>query len=180
MVLKRQQIRTPKHRVFNMFQKYIVENTRLGIPVLHEDEAPHGRQILDSVIYPVNFSSGCSFNTSLYRKQAEMISKEAKTGGVYVVYLSVLDVVRDPRWGRTEECFGEDPYLVSRFAENAVKGVRDGGASVQSGALVLVWVCVCGRDQPEAFGYGARYRGGIRRVRDGEGCLLRPPYRGSL
>jgi len=116
-----------REKAYNLLQKFVVENTRLGIPVLLEDEAPHGRQSLDSVIYPVCLNAGSSFNPSLYRKQAEMISKEAKLGGVDIIFQSVLDVVRDPRWGRTEESFGEDPYLVKTFAKEAVKGVRDAG-----------------------------------------------------
>ncbi len=117
-----------REKAYNLMQKFVVENTRLGIPVIHEDEAPHGRQALDSVIYPVNLNVGCSFNPELYKKQAEMIGKEAKTGGVDIVFLSVLDVALDPRWGRCEESFGEDPFVVASFAKEAVKGVRDGGA----------------------------------------------------
>lgn len=116
-----------REKAYNILQKFVIENTRLGIPVLLEDEAPHGRQALDSVIYPVNFNAGCSFNKLLYRKQAQMIAKESKICGADVVFISVLDIVRDPRWGRTEESFGEDPFLASKFAAEAVKGVRDGG-----------------------------------------------------
>ncbi|MBQ4110015.1 MAG: glycoside hydrolase family 3 C-terminal domain-containing protein [Clostridia bacterium] len=115
-----------REKAYNLMQKFILENTRLKIPVLHEDEAPHGRQVLDSIIYPVSFNAGCSFNPELYRKQAEMIGKEARLGGIDVIYLSVLDIVTDPRWGRCEESFGEDPFLASKFAAEAVKGVHDG------------------------------------------------------
>ena len=117
-----------REKAYNIMQKFVVENTRLGIPVIHEDEAPHGRQSLDSIIYPVSFNVGCSFNPALYGKQAEMIGREAKIGGVDIVFQSVLDVVRDPRWGRCEESFGEDPFAVKTFAKEAVKGVRAGGA----------------------------------------------------
>lgn len=119
-----------REKAYNILQKFVVENTRLGIPVLLEDEAPHGRQCLDSIIYPVSLNVGCSFNPELFRKQAQMIAKEAKTGGSDIIYLSVLDVVRDPRWGRTEESLGEDPFLVKSFAKEAIKGGRDGGAFV--------------------------------------------------
>lgn len=115
-----------REKAYNLLQKFVVENTRLGIPVILEDEAPHGRQSLDSIIYPVSFNVGCSFNRELYTKQAQMIAKEAKIGGVDIVFMSVLDVVRDARWGRCEESFGEDPYLVKCFAKEAVKGVRNG------------------------------------------------------
>ena len=117
-----------REKAYNIMQKFVVENTRLGIPVIIEDEAPHGRQSLDSVIYPVSFNAGCSFNPALYRKQAEMIGEEAKKGGVDLVLASVMDIALDPRWGRTEECFSEDPFVVKSFAREAVRGVREGGA----------------------------------------------------
>lgn len=119
-----------REEAYNILQKYIIENTRLGIPVLIEEDAPHGRQVLDSILYPVSLNVGCSFNPSLYREQTREIGTEAKLGGVYVPYLSVLDMAIDPRWGRFEECFSEDPYLASKMAESAVKGINDSGNMV--------------------------------------------------
>lgn len=113
-----------RERAYNLLQKFVVENTRLGIPVLVEDDAPHGRQILDSVIYPVSLNVGCSFNPALYAQQTYQIGKESKLGGVYVPYLSVFDMAVDPRWGRFEECFSEDPYLAAQMCEQAVVGMH--------------------------------------------------------
>ncbi len=114
-----------REKAYNVLQKFVIENTRLGIPILIEEDAPHGRQVLDSVIYPVSLNVGCSFNPELYVKQAEQIGKESKLGGVYVPYLSILDMAIDPRWGRFEECFSEDPYLSSKLSKSAVKGMHD-------------------------------------------------------
>ncbi len=119
-----------REKAYNILQKYIVENTRLGIPVLVEEDAPHGRQVLDSVLYPVSFNVGCSFNPALYRKQTEAIGTESRLGGCHVPYLSNLDMAIDPRWGRSEECYGEDPYLASKMSEAAVKGMNDAGSMV--------------------------------------------------
>ena len=119
-----------REKAYNILQKYVVENTRLGIPVMLEDEAPHGRQILDSVLYPVSLNVGCSFNTKLHSKQTEMIGKETLLGGVQVAYQSVMDIAIDPRWGRTEECFSEDPYLTSQFSKAAVEGMNESGCMV--------------------------------------------------
>lgn len=119
-----------REKAYNILQRYIVENTRLGIPVLIEEDAPHGRQILDSVLYPVSFNVGCSFNPSLYRKQTKEIGTESRLGGCHVPYLSNLDMAVDPRWGRSEECFGEDPYLASCFSRAAVEGMNDAGSMV--------------------------------------------------
>lgn len=119
-----------REKAYNLVQKFVIENTRLKIPVLMEDESPHGRQVLDSVIYPVSLNVGCSFNPDLYRKQAEQIATEAKLGGIHVPYFSVFDIAVDPRWGRFEECFSEDPYLASKMSESAVNGAHDSGSMV--------------------------------------------------
>lgn len=113
-----------RERAYNILQKYIVENTRLGIPVLIEEDAPHGRQVLDSVMYPVSLNVGSSFNPELYSEQTYEIGMEARLGGVYLPYLSVLDMLTDPRWGRSEECFSEDPYLASQMSAAAVRGMN--------------------------------------------------------
>lgn len=116
-----------REKAYNILQRYIIENTRLKIPVLIEEDTPHGRQVLDSVMYPVSLNSGCSFNPELYEKQAYEIGKEAKLGGVYVPYFSVFDMAIDPRWGRFEECFSEDPYLAQKMSAAAVRGVHKSG-----------------------------------------------------
>ena len=116
-----------REKAYNILQKFVIENTRLKIPVLIEEDAPHGRQVLDSVIYPVSLNVGCSFNPALYEEQAQAIGYEAKIGGVYVPYFSVFDMAIDPRWGRFEECFSEDPYLASLMSASAVRGVHKSG-----------------------------------------------------
>lgn len=119
-----------REKAYNILQKYIVENTRLGIPVLIEEDAPHGRQVLDSVLYPVSLNVGCSFNPELYSEQTYEIGLESKLGGVNLPYLSVFDMLTDPRWGRSEECFSEDPYLASQLSAAAVRGMNKSGNMV--------------------------------------------------
>lgn len=116
-----------REKAYNILQKFVVENTRLKIPVLAVEDTPHGWQALDSVIYPVSLNVGCSFNPELYAKQTEQIGKETKLSGVRVPFLSVFDIAVDPRWGRCEECFSEDPYLAACMSESAVVGVHNGG-----------------------------------------------------
>jgi beta-glucosidase len=123
-------VASEREKAYNLLQRFVIENTRLGIPVLMEEDAPHGRQILDSVMYPVSLNVGCTFNPALYQQQAREIGLEAKIGGVNVPYLSVFDIASDPRWGRFEECFSEDPYLASRMAESAVIGMHEAGNMV--------------------------------------------------
>ena len=119
-----------REKAYNILQKFVVENTRLGIPVLMEEDAPHGRQVLDSVIYPVSLNVGCSFNPELYAQQTYQIGKESKLGGIHVPYLSIFDMAVDPRWGRFEECFSEDPYLASKMCEQAVLGMHEAESMV--------------------------------------------------
>jgi len=119
-----------REKAYNILQRYIVENTRLGIPVLIEEDAPHGRQVLDSVLFPVSVNVGCSFNPELYRRQTEAIGTESRLGGCHLPYLSNLDMSVDPRWGRSEECYTEDPYLASKLSEASVNGMNDASSMV--------------------------------------------------
>ncbi|MFC4386647.1 glycoside hydrolase family 3 N-terminal domain-containing protein [Gracilibacillus marinus] len=110
--------------VTNLVQQYVKENTRLGIPVLFSEECPHGHQALDSTVFPTNIGAGATWNPELQRKVSEYVSTELKEKGVHLGLVSTLDIARDPRWGRTEECFSEDPYLSARMTEAVVKGMQ--------------------------------------------------------
>ena len=103
----------PKHRakVANQLQKYVIDNTRLQIPVLIEVEANHGLQALGSEMFPTNIGMGCTFNTGLYKEIMKTVGKETKLSGNHMDFVTMFDMARDPRWGRVEEFFSEDPYL---------------------------------------------------------------------
>ncbi|MEU1483670.1 glycoside hydrolase family 3 N-terminal domain-containing protein [Streptomyces sp. NPDC005752] len=111
-------------RVSDAVQRHVVENTRLGIPVLLVEEMPHGLQALDGTVLPVNLAVGATWNPELYEEAAAVAAAELRARGGHVALVSALDLVRDPRWGRAEECFGEDPYLAARFTEALVRGVQ--------------------------------------------------------
>ncbi|GKX29738.1 beta-glucosidase [Vallitalea longa] len=120
----------PKNKamdIYNEIQRYVIEHSRLGIPVLITTECPHGHQSLDSYLLPVNLAMGATFNTRLIEKAFGICAKDVSTMNVDFALVSVLDVLRDPRWGRSEECFGEDPYLVSEFARAVIKGLQENG-----------------------------------------------------
>lgn len=119
-----------REEFINQFQKFAIENSRLGIPVLIDLEATHGMQALGSVMYPTNLSVGCSFDTELYQNMMELIAKELKLSGNHIGFITVMDMGCDPRFGRTEESFGEDPLLASRMAERAVKGLKKENVSI--------------------------------------------------
>lgn len=111
-------------------QRYIKENSRLGIPTLFVEECPHGHQGLDSISYPTNIGRGAMFNPELIEDMSKSMAEELSLKGVHIGLVSTLDLARDPRWGRTEECFSEDPYLASVYSEAVVKGFQ--GDLIQS------------------------------------------------
>ncbi|WP_203186377.1 glycoside hydrolase family 3 N-terminal domain-containing protein [Streptomyces pratensis] len=111
-------------RVSDAVQRHVVENTRLGVPVLLVEEMPHGMQALDGTVLPVNLAVGATWDPELYEEAAAVAAAQLRARGGHVALVSALDLVRDPRWGRAEECFGEDPYLAARFTEALVRGVQ--------------------------------------------------------
>lgn len=117
-------------RTRNMAQKYVIEHSRFGIPMLMSSECPHGHQALDGYLLPVNLATGCTFDPALLEAAAKVSGQQLKEMGVDLALVSALDVLRDPRWGRSEECFSEDPYLASRMAYAVVKGMQDQGVDV--------------------------------------------------
>lgn len=117
-------------KAYNKMQEYVLEHSRLRIPALLSTECPHGHQALDSYLLPVNLNMGATFNTELIHSAYSVCGKQLREMGVDFALISLLDVVRDPRWGRSEECFSEDPYLCSKMAEQVVKAVQDEGVSV--------------------------------------------------
>ncbi|WAP59578.1 glycoside hydrolase family 3 N-terminal domain-containing protein [Streptomyces sp. S465] len=117
-------------RVADTVQRHVVENTRLGIPVLLVEEVPHGHQALDGTVLPVNLAVGATWDPALYEAAAAAVAAQLRARGGHVALVSALDLVRDPRWGRAEECFGEDPYLAARLTEALVRGARSADVAV--------------------------------------------------
>ena len=114
----------------NQLQKYVIDHSRFGIPALLSTECPHGHQALDGYLLPVNLAAGCTFAPELLEEAARVSGQQLKAMGIDLALVSALDVLRDPRWGRSEECFGEDPYLASRMAEAVVTGIQSQGVDV--------------------------------------------------
>lgn len=111
-------------KVSQMIQDYMKHHTRLQLPVLLSEECPHGHQALDSTTLPTNFSVGCSWDPSLYKETQKIVSEELAEKGAHLALISTLDVLRDPRWGRSEECFSEDPFLTATYTKAAVEGLQ--------------------------------------------------------
>ncbi|MDD7740797.1 MAG: glycoside hydrolase family 3 N-terminal domain-containing protein [Lachnospiraceae bacterium] len=111
-------------KVYNQVQEYVISHSRFGIPVLTSSECPHGHQALGGGLLPVNLAVGASFDPELLREGYRACGRQLRSGHVDLALMSVLDVLRDPRWGRSEECYSEDPYLCSRMAKAAVEGMQ--------------------------------------------------------
>ena len=116
-------------KTFREIQTYMVEKTRLGIPGFSVAESLHGVVHEGTTIYPQNIAMGSTFNPELAYEKVKSISGELNTMGVKQVLAPCIDVVRDLRWGRVEESFGEDPFLCSKMAVAEVKGYMDHGIS---------------------------------------------------
>jgi beta-glucosidase len=125
--------------VANMVQQYVKEHTRLGIPVLLSEESSHGHQGLDSMITPVNLGIGATWNPVLHEELMSAVAEEVRAKGAHLALVSTLDILRDPRWGRSEECFSEDPYLTSRLTEAVIKGMQgEESDSIPAGKMIPV------------------------------------------
>ncbi len=117
-------------RAYNLAQKYVMEHSRFGIPMLMSSECPHGHQALDGYLLPVNLAIGAAWNPELVRRAYEVCGKQLGELGVDFALISMLDVLRDPRWGRSEECYSEDPFLAAALAGPAVAGCQSTGVAV--------------------------------------------------
>lgn len=108
----------------NALQRYAVEQTRLGIPFLFSGEGLHGYSSVDCTSFPQQICMASSFDPSLGKAMGHAIAAEARAKGTQEVFAPVMDLMRDPRFGRTEEAYGEDTFLASEFARETVLGLQ--------------------------------------------------------
>ncbi|MGL6174476.1 MAG: glycoside hydrolase family 3 N-terminal domain-containing protein [Cellulosilyticaceae bacterium] len=105
-------------------QKYLVKHTRLGIPAFIVGEGLHGFVASEGTMYPQSIGVGGTFNRDLVRKMGKTIAKEARCCGVNQLFAPNLDIARELRWGRVEETYGEDPYLIGELGTEYVNGIQ--------------------------------------------------------
>ena len=108
----------------NALQKFLREETRLGIPALALGEGLHGYMAHEATSFPQAIGLASAWDPQLHERIFSVVAKEMRARGAQYVLSPVLDVARDPRWGRTEETYGEDPYLISRLGVAAVRGLQ--------------------------------------------------------
>ena len=111
-------------RALNRLQKFLREETRLGIPAMSHEECLVGLMARGATMFPSALAYGATWNPDLIERAAEAIGREVRSVGCHQGLAPVLDVSRDVRWGRTEETLGEDPYLIGVLATRFVRGLQ--------------------------------------------------------
>lgn len=133
----------------NEVQKFAKEETRLGIPIIIHDECLHGCMAIGSTSYPQSIALASTWDNELMKEMAVAIGKETRARGISQCLSPTINIARDPRCGRTEETYGEDPYLTSRMGVAFVKGVQSQGVVTTPKHYVANFVGDGGRDSNE-------------------------------
>jgi len=113
----------------NKVQEYTLAHNRLRIPTLVMGESLHGSMMTGATVFPQCIGLGGTFDPELVGQIAEVCSKDSRAFGIRMTYAPNLDISQEPRWGRVEENYGEDPYLTSRMAVAYVKNIQAQGVS---------------------------------------------------
>lgn len=128
----------PDAAATNTLQRYAVEETRLGIPILFSEEALHGLNTPGTTIFPQAITVASAWNPEVAKRVGAGIAAECRAFGIHETFSPVVDISRDPRWGRMEETFGEDVYLVTRTTVAMIEGMQ--GAGLDSDRSILAEV----------------------------------------
>jgi beta-glucosidase len=133
-------------------QRWAMGNTRLGIPILFHEESLHGLAAKDATAFPQAIGLASTWDPALVREINALIADETRARGIHMVLSPVVDVARDPRWGRIEETFGEDPYLVGEIGVASVEGLTGIGTDrkLKPGKVMATLKHMTGHGQPES------------------------------
>ena len=113
----------------NELQRYMIQHSRLGIPIFLAEEAPHGHMAIGTTVFPTGIGQASTWNQSLLKSMSATVAKEVRLQGAHISYGPVLDLSRDPRWSRVEESYGEDPVLTGKIASSIITGLGAGKLS---------------------------------------------------
>ena len=114
-------------KAYNALQRYAVDSTRLGIPIMLAEEAPHGHMAIGTTVFPTSIGLASTWDTKLVEEVGQVIGTELQAQGATIGYGPVIDLSREPRWSRVEETYGEDVYLTSQMASAMVRGTSSKG-----------------------------------------------------
>ncbi|HKM81641.1 MAG TPA: glycoside hydrolase family 3 N-terminal domain-containing protein [Terriglobia bacterium] len=134
----------------NAIQKFFLENSRLGIPVMFHEECLHGHAAPGGTSFPQPIALGGTFDPELVESIFTVTAEEARSRGAHQALTPVVDVAREPRWGRVEETYGEDPYLVSRMGIAAVRGFQGDARFRDKKRMIATLKHLAGHGQPES------------------------------
>ena len=150
----------------NAIQKFFLENSRLGIPVVFHEECLHGHAAKDATSFSQPIGLAATFNPGLVESLYTMTALEARVRGTHQALTPVVDVARDPRWGRVEETFGEDPYLVSRMGIAAVRGFQGDASFTDQTRVMATLKHFAAHGQPEGGSNCAPANVSMRELRE--------------
>ncbi|HNW58602.1 MAG TPA: glycoside hydrolase family 3 N-terminal domain-containing protein [bacterium] len=136
--------------VTNALQRWFVEHTRLGIPVIFHEECLHGLAAKEATSYPQPIGLASTFNPQIVEEIYSAIAEAARSRGAHQALTPVVDVVREPRWGRVEETYGEDPYLTAQLGTAAVKGFQGDGEFRDKKHMLATLKHFTGHGEPES------------------------------
>lgn len=125
----------PRAKLYNSLQAWVMKSNRLGIPALFIEEGLHGYMGRDETVFPQSVNLASTWNPELARQTGAAIAAEARANGVDMILAPVLDVARDPRWGRVEEDFGEDPFLSGQLGLAYVHGMQGGSLATDHNVI---------------------------------------------
>ena len=157
----------------NAAQAWSRQRTRLGIPILFHEEALHGYMAPEATSFPQAIALASAFDRDLVRRVNVVIAREVRAHGTVLALSPVVDIVRDPRWGRIEETFGEDPYLCGELGVAAVIGLQGTGKTLAPGKVFATLKHLTGHGQPMAGNNVAPALLGERELRS----AFLPPFR---
>ena len=134
----------------NAIQKFFLEESRLGIPVIFHEECLHGHAAKDGTSFPQPIGLGATFDPELVEVLFTMTAYEARVRGTHQALTPVVDVARDPRWGRVEETYGEDPYLNTQLGMAAVRGFQGDATFRDKRRVIATLKHFAAHGQPES------------------------------
>ena len=159
----------------NALQRYVMEHTRLGIPVFLAEECPHGHMAIGTTVFPTGIGLAASWSPQLLEKVGSVISKELRLQGGHIAYGPVLDLVRDPRWGRVEETFGEDQVLSAALVDGMIKGEGEGDLTKPNSVITTLKHFIA-YGIPEGGQNGNSSHVGIRELHE----RFLPPFKSAI
>ena len=133
----------------NAAQRWAMENTRLGIPILMHEEALHGYVARDATSFPQSIALASSWDPALVERVFGVAAREMRARGATLALAPVVDVARDPRWGRIEETYGEDPYLVGEMGLAAIRGFQGRTLPLAADKVMVTLKHLTGHGQPD-------------------------------